>query len=142
MTNMPHPAQPGHAMAAGYRSLLGWARGFGMVVRAGVECTGSYGAALTRHLRQAGIQVVEVNQPDKAARRRRGRTDAVDAEAAARAVLSEPATAVPKSGDGHVEAMRVFKLARDSAVKIVSYMVSLRCRLWQVMAAARVRKAK
>jgi transposase len=82
-----------------------------------VECTGSYGAALTRHLRQAGVQVVEVNQPDKATRRRRGKTDAVDAEAAARAVLSERATAVPKSGDGHVEAMRVFKLARDSAVK-------------------------
>jgi transposase len=105
------------ATARGYRLLLAWARGFGPVVRAGVECTGSYGAALTRHLRQAGVQVVEVNQPDKATRRRRGKTDAVDAEAAARAVLSERATAVPKSGDGHVEAMRVFKLARDSAVK-------------------------
>lgn len=105
------------ATAAGYRSLLGWARGFGQVTRAGVECTGSYGAALTRHLREAGVQVVEVNQPDKASRRRRGKTDAVDAEAAARAVLSGQATAVPKSGDGHVEAMRVFKLARDSAVK-------------------------
>ncbi|MGW3353730.1 IS110 family transposase [Nonomuraea rubra] len=105
------------ATAAGYRSLLRWAQEFGPVVRAGVECTGSYGAALTRHLRQAGVQVVEVNQPDKATRRRRGKTDAVDAEAAARAVLSERATAVPKSGDGHVEAMRVFKLARDSAVK-------------------------
>jgi transposase len=103
--------------ARGYQSLLAWARGFGPVARAGVECTGSYGAALTRHLRQAGVQVMEVNQPDKATRRRRGKTDAVDAEAAARAVLSERATAVPKSGDGHVEAMRMFKLARDSAVK-------------------------
>jgi len=105
------------ATANGYRLLLAWAREFGQVMRAGVECTGSYGAALTRHLRQAGVQVVEVNQPDKATRRRRGKTDAVDAEAAARAVLSERATAVPKSGDGHVEAMRVFKLAKDSAVK-------------------------
>jgi transposase len=105
------------ATARGYQSLLAWARGFGPVARAGVECTGSYGAALTRHLRQAGVQVMEVNQPDKATRRRRGKTDAVDAEAAARAVLSERATAVPKTGDGHVEAMRMFKLARDSAVK-------------------------
>lgn len=50
-------------------------------------------------------------------RRRRGKTDAVDAEAAARAVLSGQATVVPKSADGSVEAMRFYKLAKDSAVK-------------------------
>ncbi|WP_425489539.1 IS110 family transposase [Nonomuraea typhae] len=94
--------RPEIGRVADNRSLLTWVRGFGPVGQAGVECTGSYGAALTCHLRQAGIQVVEVNQPDKATRRRRGKTDAVDAEAAARAVLSERATAVPKSGDGHV----------------------------------------
>ena len=58
------------ATAAGYRQLLDWALGFGPVNRAGVECTGSYGAALARHLRQAGVAVAEVNQPDKATRRR------------------------------------------------------------------------
>ena len=105
------------ATAAGYRQLLDWALGFGPVNRAGVECTGSYGAALARHLRQAGVAVAEVNQPDKATRRRRGKTDAIDAEAAARAVLSGQARAVPKSGDGHAEAIRAFKMARDSAVK-------------------------
>jgi transposase len=36
---------------AGYRQLLGWARSFGVLRRAGVEGTGSYGAALTRYLR-------------------------------------------------------------------------------------------
>src|SRR5262249_9072343 len=36
--------------AAGYRQLLDWARTFGTVRRARVECTGSYRAALTRHL--------------------------------------------------------------------------------------------
>jgi Transposase len=59
---------------AGYQQLLGWAQTLGTLRRAGVECTGSYGAALTRHLRAAGVQVLEVNQPDKATRRRRGKT--------------------------------------------------------------------
>jgi transposase len=88
------------ATADGYRQLLAWARSFGTLRRAGVECTGSYGAALTRYLRSAGIEVTEVNQPDKAARRRHGKTDAVDAEAAARAVLSGRATATAKAADG------------------------------------------
>jgi transposase len=69
-------------------------------------------AGLTRHLRAEGVQVVEVNQPDKTTRRRRGKTDAVDAEAAARAVLCGRATATAKTGDGPVEMARMFKLAR------------------------------
>ncbi|WP_238020099.1 IS110 family transposase [Dactylosporangium sp. AC04546] len=101
----------------GYQQLLDWARTFGPVRRAGVECTGSYGVALTRHLLQAGIEVVEVNQPDRGERRRRGKTDAVDAEAAARAVLSGRATTLAKSGDGPVEMLRMFRLAKDSATK-------------------------
>jgi transposase len=73
---------------AGYQQLLAWAHTFGTLRRAGVECTGSYGAALTRHLQAAGITVIEVNQPDKATHRRRGKTDTIDAQAAAQAVLS------------------------------------------------------
>jgi transposase len=103
--------------AAGYRDLLVWAQTFGTVQRAGVECTGSYGAALTRHLRLAGVEVIEVNQPDRSTRRRRGKTDAIDAEAAARAVLSGRATAVAKAGNGKVEMLRMFRLAKDSAIK-------------------------
>jgi transposase len=105
------------ATAAGYRALLAWARGHGPVGRAGVEGTGSYGAALTRHLRGAGVPVIEVNRPDRAARRRRGKTDPVDAEAAARAVLAGRATVTPKTADGPAEALRLLKLAKDSAVK-------------------------
>ncbi len=82
-----------------------------------MECTGSYGAALARQLRAAGITVIEVNQPDKATRRRHGKTDAIDALAAARAVLSGRATAVAKTGDGPVEMVRMFKLAKGSAIK-------------------------
>jgi transposase len=103
--------------AAGYRQLLAWARDFGRLDRAGVECTGSYGKALARYLRTEDIEVTEVNSPDKATRRRRGKTDAVDAEAAARAVLSGRATTTPKAGDGPVEMARMFKLAKASAVK-------------------------
>src|SRR5437764_162819 len=51
--------------AAGYQALVGWVDSFGMLRRAGVEGTGSYGAALTRHLRAAGVEVIEVNAPDK-----------------------------------------------------------------------------
>jgi len=102
---------------AGYQQLLAWAHSFGTLRRAGVECTGSYGAALTRHLLAAGITVIEVNQPDKATHRRRGKTDTIDAQAAARAVLAGRATAVAKSGDGPVEMLPMFKLAKSSAIK-------------------------
>jgi transposase len=105
------------ATTAGYRALLAWVDTFGVLRRAGVECTGSYGAALARHLRAAGVEVIEVNQPDKATRRRRGKTDTLDAEAAARAVLSGRASATAKAGDGPVEMLRMFKLAKASAVK-------------------------
>ncbi|MFI7523777.1 IS110 family transposase [Micromonospora globbae] len=75
----------------GYQAMLNWAIALGPIRRAGAEGTHSYGAALTRHLLTAGIGVIEVNQPDKAHRRRRGKTVPIDAEAAGRAVLpAEP----------------------------------------------------
>jgi transposase len=49
--------------------------------------------------------------------RRHGKSDAIDAEAAARAVASGRATAVPKAGDGPVEMIRLLRLTRRSAVK-------------------------
>lgn len=105
------------ATEAGYGELLAWAGRFGPVRRAGVECTGSYGAGLARYLATQRVAVVEVNQPDRSTRRRRGQTDAIDAEAAARAALSGTARALPKSGDGQVEALRILRLAKNSAVK-------------------------
>jgi transposase len=102
--------------AAGYHQLLGWARGFGVLHRAGVEGTGSYGAALTRYLRRHQVTVIEVNRPDRAARRH-GKTDAIDAVAAARAVVAERATTTAKTADGPVEMLRLLRLARASAVK-------------------------
>jgi transposase len=61
--------------------------------------------------------VVEVNRPDRAARRRHGKTDTVDALAAAHAVLSRRANGTAKTGDGPVEMLRLFRLTRTSAVK-------------------------
>jgi transposase len=102
---------------AGYQQLLTWARGFGTIRQAGVECTGSYGKALARSLCEGGIEVVEVNQPDRSERRRRGKTDPIDAESAARAVLSGRAKATAKTSDGPAEMLRLFKLAKSSAIK-------------------------
>ncbi len=105
------------ATAEGYRQLLAWARSFGDLQRAGVECTGSYDAALTRYLHTEGITVTEVNRPDRQARRRHGKSDAVDAQAAAQAVLSGRATATAKTSGGPAEMLRLFKLAKASAIK-------------------------
>lgn len=105
------------ADAAGCGRLWGWLRSHGHVVRVGVEGTGSYGAGLARSLAAAGVEVVEVSRPNRQMRRRRGKTDTVDAEAAARAALSGEAAGEPKSGDGRVEAIRTLSVARRSAVK-------------------------
>jgi len=83
----------------------------------GVEGTGCYGAALARFLSAQGRVVFEVNRPDRQARRRRGKSDPVDAEAAARAVLAGQATAIPTSGDQLVEMVRCLRVARATAVK-------------------------
>ena len=103
--------------AAGYRRLLAWLRSFGDVGRVGVEGTGSYGVALSRHLRSHGVEVIEVSRPNRQVRRRYGKTDVVDAIAAARAVLSGEATGAPKSHDGSVEALRTLKVVQRSATK-------------------------
>ena len=105
------------ATRPGYERLLAWLRGFGSVATVGVESTGSYGAGLTRFLLRAGVRVVEINQPHAHLRHRRGKTDAIDAEAAARKVLSGEATVVPKETTGAVEAIRQLRLTRRSAVK-------------------------
>jgi len=103
--------------SAGYLKLLSWARTFGQLHRAGVEGTGTYGAGLARVLRDHDIDVLEVNRPDRAARRSRGKSDPTDAENAARAVLSGRATAIAKEQSGAAEAMRAVSVARRSAVK-------------------------
>ena len=106
------------AEETGYRRMVAWFELRGRLVRVGVEGTGSYGAGLARYLTAAGVEVVEVNRPNRQLRRQKGgETDSVDAEGAARAAASGEAVAVPKSGDGPVECLRMLLVARRSATK-------------------------
>ena len=101
----------------GYEGLDRWATGLGEVVAFGIEGTGSYGAGLARHLAGCGRTVIEVNRPDRSTRRRLGKSDPVDAEMAARAVLAGVAKDYPKSGLDKVEMIRMLKIVKDSAIK-------------------------
>ena len=108
--------EPFATTRTGYRQLVSWLRSFGELTLVGVEGTGSYGVGLSRYLRRAGIDVVEVDRPNRQMRHRQGKSDPVDAVAAARAALSGTAKGLPKSRDGNVEAIRVLMIARRSAV--------------------------
>ncbi|GAA0899683.1 hypothetical protein GCM10009574_084960 [Streptomyces asiaticus] len=84
------------ASALGYRKLLTWLRSFGTLLMVGVEGTGAYGAGLARYLREHEVTVVEIDRPDRKTRRWQGKSDPVDAEAAARAALAERRTGTPE----------------------------------------------
>ena len=126
---------------AGYKALLTWLEGFDALAKVGVEGTGSYGAGLARFLRRAEVEVIEVDRPNRAERRRSGKSDPLDAVEAARAALSGRARGISKSKDGAVEAIRVLVVAKRSArgarVKALTQMRhlvitapdQLRCRL-------------
>jgi transposase len=107
--------EPFGADPAGYRKALAWVRSFGPVERIGVEGTGSYGAGLTRYLHNEKVAVVEVSCPDRQRRRSHGKSDPVDAVAAARAAQSGEASAQPKSRTGNVEAIRALRIPRRTA---------------------------
>ena len=107
--------EPFEANAAGYKALLSWFEGFGEVTMIGVEGTGSYGVGLARFLRRRGIDVVEVNRPNRQARRNHGKSDPLDAIEAARAALSGRASGAGKTMDGPIEAIRVLVVAKRSA---------------------------
>ena len=102
------------------RGIGRWSPGaetYGAIEAFGIEGTGGYGVGLSRTVRRAGHRVVEVNRADRRLRRAAGKSDTIDAEAAARAVLAGQATATPKAADGAVEMMRQLKVTRDTAVK-------------------------
>jgi len=103
------------ANGPGYEDLVRWLEGFGTVSKVGVEGTGSYGAGISRFLTRSGIEVVEVDRPNRQTRRRAGKSDPLDALAAARAALSGEASGRAKSRDGWVEALRVLLVAKRSA---------------------------
>ena len=94
-----------------------WARSFGYVLAFGIEGTGFYGAGLSQSLLAQGHNVIEVTRPNRQLCYTQGKTDSLDAEGAARSVLSGQATAVTKTQIGSSEMIRHFKIARDPAVK-------------------------
>ncbi len=105
------------ADSGGYALLEQWATGLGRVIAFGIEGTGSYGAGVASHVHRRGHRVIEVNRPDRRERRLNGKSDLLDAENAARAVLSGRATAAPKAAEGEIEMLRQIKIAKDTAVK-------------------------
>jgi transposase len=103
------------ATKAGARQLVSWATDFGTVERAGVEGTGCYGAGLARFLKAEGIRVFEVIRPKRRDLHRTGKSDPIDAEAAARAVMAGTVIGEPKGTDGKVEMIRALRMTRRSA---------------------------
>ena len=102
---------------AGHQAILHWLETFGTIDRIGIEGTGTYGAGLCRFMQHHDIDVVEVTRGDRQERRSHGKSDPVDAVAAARAAQSGKAVAQPKSRTGSVEAIRALRLVRRSATR-------------------------
>lgn len=102
---------------AGYAALFAFLGAFGTIVRVGIEGTGSYGAGLARYLRVSGLEIVEVIRPNRQIRRMRGKSDPIDAYAAATTALTEHGHPIPKTGEGNVEAIRYVQTVRRSAIK-------------------------
>ena len=110
--DMRVPATP-----AGYDRLHDFVRSHGRIRMIGIEGTGSYGAGLARALRAAGAPIREVIRP-KRSQRRRGKSDPIDAYAAAgRALAEADALPVAKTGTGPCEQIRVLLAGRRSAMK-------------------------
>lgn len=101
----------------GYAKLLRWAEALGRLERIGIEGANSFGAGLSRFVRAREIEVLEVGRPKRRDQHRAGKSDPIDAELAARAVLAGTAIGEPKGADGEVEMIRVLRSARRTAVK-------------------------
>jgi transposase len=105
------------AVGSGYRKIVEFITSHGTVMAVGVEGTGSYGAELTKILRGAGMNVLDINRPNRAERRLRGKSDPLDAYQAAQSVLAGKGTSITKAKDGPVECLRILRTGRSSAVK-------------------------
>ena len=102
--------------ASGMSRALAWmlrrANGTPLVA---VEGTNSYGAGITRTLTMANVPVVEARPPKRASRAGRGKSDVIDAEAAARSVLGKDTSMLIRPRAGKLRsALRVLLTARRS----------------------------
>ena len=81
-----------------------------------MEGSGGYGAGLARHLADAGEWVVELDRPQRPARRAGAKSDPIDAERAARDALARTRLAAPKTGPERA-ALQMRLTARRMAVQ-------------------------
>jgi transposase len=100
------------AESGGYEALWEWASSLGVPAFA-LEGSGSYGAGLARHLASRGAELYECERPTRRDRRR-GKSDRIDAQAAARRLLAGEGLAKLR-GFGAREQLRVLLLERRSA---------------------------
>ena len=82
-----------------------------------IEGAGSFGAGLARFLISRNVEVLEVGRSKRHDQHRAGKSDPIDVELAARAVLAGTATGETKDTEVRVEMIRVLRVARRSAVK-------------------------
>jgi transposase len=104
------------ATRVGYAELQHWAEPLADADELvfGLEGVGSWGAGLFQHLQRTGHPVVEVERPRRRDRRA-GKSDRIDAIAAAKSVLTDERVSTPRSR-GILTAIRALLIARRSAV--------------------------
>lgn len=102
--------------STGYQQILAFLLTFGTLVRVGIEGTASYGAGITAYLRSQHVTVKEVIRPSRQTRRN-GKSDPIDAYAAARSVAADEDLPIPKLLGGDIDAIRVILKTRRTAVK-------------------------
>lgn len=113
----PLADQPFDTTRHGLERSLMFISGCGSCERVGIEGTGSYGAGISTFFGSVGVAVVEVDRPNRKARRDNGKSDTLDAYAAADAVRTGRATTPPKDHTGAVEQLRMLKIVRTTAIQ-------------------------
>ena len=102
------------ATAEGYAELVEFANNHATLRAWAIEGTGGHGAGLSRHLLESSEIVIELDRPQRAARRHGAKSDPLDARAA-REAMARPRLGSPR-GRGERQALSVLLAARRSAI--------------------------
>jgi transposase len=107
-------------LAGGEDGLVAWASAFGGERLWAVEDCRHVSGAVERELLAAGERLVRVpprlTAPERRAGRTRGKSDAIDALAAARAALREPELDQPRPGEQRLRELKLLVVHRDDLV--------------------------